>query len=173
MKKTRSDIVREECTRDAIFLFQVASLAAGENFADLFHYDDDRYDREAGTGCRFFMDAGGEFFDREKPCDGSSFERADAEDLIEAGIYTKEWRTEGVWLTREEAEDFGRKHTYRYVEGWRVYAVPANGALAAMLRENDVVEIRQGERPGAPYRFFRNGEPLYETLPDPAAEVPS
>lgn len=45
-----------------------------------------------------------------------------------------EWRTESVWLDREEAEAFGKSKSYRWPDGWRVYGVCAEGDLAKMLR---------------------------------------
>lgn len=45
-----------------------------------------------------------------------------------------EWRTESVWLSREEATEWATGHTYRFAEGWRVYAVCAEGELAQLIR---------------------------------------
>jgi hypothetical protein len=45
-----------------------------------------------------------------------------------------EWRTESVWLDREEAEKYGNARSYNYPDGWKVYGVPAEGELAKMLR---------------------------------------
>lgn len=47
-----------------------------------------------------------------------------------------EWRTERVFLTREEAEAFGTATSYRY-DKWRVYCVPCEGRLAELLNETD------------------------------------
>lgn len=44
------------------------------------------------------------------------------------------WRTSGVFLTREEGEEFGRSTDYRYAHGWRVYGVPAEGELAQLIK---------------------------------------
>lgn len=45
-----------------------------------------------------------------------------------------DWRTESVWLTRDEAEAFARRHEYRW-EKWRVYCVPCEGELAKLLNQ--------------------------------------
>ena len=45
-----------------------------------------------------------------------------------------EWTTESVWFTREEAEAWATRHAYRFAEGWRVYCLCAEGALAKLLR---------------------------------------
>ena len=49
----------------------------------------------------------------------------------EAGFI--EWTTEAVYYTRAEAEAWGAAHGYRFADGWRVYCVPAKGALARIL----------------------------------------
>lgn len=44
------------------------------------------------------------------------------------------WRTEGVWLSREEAEAFAKATEYNFPNGWRVYGTCANGELAQLLK---------------------------------------
>lgn len=44
-----------------------------------------------------------------------------------------EWRTESVWLTRDEAEAYAKRRAYRW-DRWRVYCVCCEGALASLLR---------------------------------------
>lgn len=55
------------------------------------------------------------------------------------------WHTAGVWLDRTEAEDWGREQQHNYGkinERWRVYGIPAEGKLAAMMqREDAMVEV--------------------------------
>jgi len=41
--------------------------------------------------------------------------------------------TEGVWFTRQEAEQWAQAHHYRMGK-WRVYAVGARGALKVILK---------------------------------------
>lgn len=44
-----------------------------------------------------------------------------------------QWHIESVWLTREEAEDYGRANAHNLRPLWRVYCVPAGGELARTL----------------------------------------
>lgn len=44
------------------------------------------------------------------------------------------WRTESVWLSREQGEAYGEAHAYNYRYGWRVYCLCAEGELAVLLR---------------------------------------
>ncbi|MBK8583863.1 MAG: hypothetical protein IPL86_19245 [Flavobacteriales bacterium] len=48
-------------------------------------------------------------------------------------IYT-EWRTESVFLTREEGERYAKARSYRWPK-WRVYCIPCDGELAVLLSE--------------------------------------
>jgi len=43
------------------------------------------------------------------------------------------WYTERVFLTREEAEDYGRANAHNLRPRWQVYCVPAGGELARTL----------------------------------------
>lgn len=43
------------------------------------------------------------------------------------------WETRYVFLTRQEAEEFGEAKHYNYRDGWRVYAVCAKGELREAL----------------------------------------
>jgi hypothetical protein len=45
------------------------------------------------------------------------------------------WITESVWLTRNEAEYFGKANAYNYQFGWRVYCLSACGELAEILNK--------------------------------------
>ena len=45
----------------------------------------------------------------------------------------KTWDTASVWLTREEAESHGEAFSYRHPDGWRVFGVPAMGALPTLI----------------------------------------
>ena len=48
-------------------------------------------------------------------------------------LYT-EWRTESVFLTREEGEQYAKARSYRW-DKWRVYCIPCDGELAKILKE--------------------------------------
>lgn len=56
------------------------------------------------------------------------------------------WHTDGVWAFEAEAHDFGSRHSYRW-SNWRTFGVPADGALAAVLRRypEEVVELPTGQ----------------------------
>lgn len=43
------------------------------------------------------------------------------------------WQTVGAYLTRAEANAAGKANDHRYPHGWRVYGVPAGGALASLV----------------------------------------
>lgn len=49
------------------------------------------------------------------------------------------WRTERVFLTREEARSHGKARPYEWGEendGWRIYGVPCEGLIAEILQKN-------------------------------------
>ena len=54
------------------------------------------------------------------------------------GVSYGPWRTpESVWLSRAEAEDWGRNNEHNHPAGaWRVFCTCAEGALAKMLTEH-------------------------------------
>jgi hypothetical protein len=68
-----------------------------------------------------------------------NFPALSEDDLIEQECATPCWRTETVWFTREEAEEWGKNHSYRFGDGrkgtdWQVYCVCAKGELAEVLK---------------------------------------
>jgi hypothetical protein len=56
------------------------------------------------------------------------------------------WRTETVFLTREEGEKWGKIHSYRW-KHWQVYCIPATGELATLIASAPTVPPPP---PGAP-----------------------
>lgn len=48
------------------------------------------------------------------------------------------WDTVSIFFTREEAEAYGRSRSHRYLDGWRVYCVHAEGELADLLKAHTV-----------------------------------
>lgn len=48
------------------------------------------------------------------------------------------WQTETVFYTREEAEEWGRNHHYRWPH-WQVYCVHATGELCDVLRMPETI----------------------------------
>lgn len=124
-----SERCRAEATRDVVFLFQRCRIV-------VFKIPDD-------------PDDDGEFqHDGEGICLGDTDERGcwrprhDSEyltnrQLVEMECAYEEWDTEGVWLSREEANAFGERYHYNYRDGWRVYGIPSNGLLAEAIKQHD------------------------------------
>jgi len=109
----RGDVGLAEATRDPIFLLQSRQLRWSD--ADLpigFEWDEDR---------EVVIDSDGETADENHYM------------LTSAGCVTLFWETERVFFTREEAEKWGQAHAYRW-DAWRVWCLPAQGELAALLR---------------------------------------
>lgn len=119
---------QRECTRSVIFLFQVRDLR-------LIGLPEDFSLGPEGRGPVMQV----------CDCDGKklaepiewSIERLVAEKLTFGNYDTpcvvESWRTEGVFLSREEAENFGKRTEYRYSHGFRVHGVPAEGELATLI----------------------------------------
>ncbi len=107
----RDKIAKEEMTRDPIFLLQLGRFIP----SDRFEWD---ADKEL-------------FFDASEDC------WFDDDALIDMGAGQLEWITQSVWLSREEAEDYGNRKSYDFGEkgkDWRVWCVPADGRLADFLK---------------------------------------
>lgn len=107
-----------ECTRDPIFLFQKNCpqwLAMPDGWAT----DGDSWWNEAGETA-----SEREMCDRMKDHTQGDYDAPYVQDV---------WVTERAFLTRAEGEQFGRRHHYNYPVGWRVYCVPCEGELAAIL----------------------------------------
>jgi len=124
------DPTNNECTRDPIFLLLVGAHRLHE-LPDGIDTDGESWWIEnrdlVPEWCEPFIDAGGEHIDTT-----AAFWK-EAED---AGIAYTEWRTETVFLTRKEAEEWAAACAYRW-ELWRVYCVPCEGELAGMLAAAD------------------------------------
>ena len=118
MSEARDADAHRECTRDPIFLFQRGRWI------------------ETGEPAGYVHDGEGW---REEGEDGEPEEDADYltnEQLRAMRCAKQVWETESVYLTREEGEAYGRARAYNYRDGWRVFCVCAEGALAALLREH-------------------------------------
>lgn len=62
----------------------------------------------------------------------------DGEEITDAEAVRREmgvavWQTVTVFLTREDGEEYARKRSYRYPNGWRVFCVAASGDLVHVL----------------------------------------
>lgn len=53
------------------------------------------------------------------------------------------WETDCVFLTRQEAEEYGRVRSYNYRDGWRVYSVPCSGELVKALRDGSEFDAKR------------------------------
>ncbi|MEL6896451.1 MAG: hypothetical protein AAFP90_10145 [Planctomycetota bacterium] len=130
----------QECTRDPIFLLQVGH--------DVWNCTPD------GLGCD--GDAHWVEDKSELPCwveefvvDGvieSDREFTDAArhktNVDEIPYVRTDWKTEAVFLTREEAESFGEARAYRWPH-WKVFCVPCEGDLARVLDRYELSTVLQ------------------------------
>ncbi len=121
-----------ECTRDPIFLFQVA-IPKWTQVPDGLESDGESWyvteiDDVEGWVLEF-LDEENQYIDSE-----DLFTEAAEKQENDHGwpLVYLEWRTETVFLTREEGEAHGKAHAYRWWK-WRVYCVPCDGALAKIL----------------------------------------
>lgn len=53
---------------------------------------------------------------------------------VDTPCVTETWITEGVFLDRTEAENYGKRRSYNYSDGYRAYGVCAEGDLASIIR---------------------------------------
>lgn len=54
--------------------------------------------------------------------------------------YAKVWKTEAIYLTREEARVHGEARPYAWGkedEGWQIYGVPAKGIMVELLGQHN------------------------------------
>ena len=113
----RQETAHNEATRDPIFLLQAADIVIVER--DQVEYCD-ACERLCLSLC-------------EHDCSGDDYEPISNQELIYRGIAEVYWRTEYVFLSREEGERYGKAKHYHYPDGWRVYCIPAMGDLANLL----------------------------------------
>jgi len=127
------DPKNNEGTRDPIFLLQVArrqwtQIPDGmESDSESMYVDDST---EPPDWIKPFIDSDGNLIESE------DFWRVAENTDNDHGwpmVYV-EWRTESVFLTRDEGERFARATEHRY-DKWRVYCLPCDGQLAQVLRD--------------------------------------
>jgi len=128
--KTRSEISKEECTCNPIFLFQKGIVRIYPDMPI-------NYNSELE-----------EIFD----LNGNPLSD---DEILDNGFGYIEWMTEHVWATREEAEEWGRTHAYRYRASdgkdgrqgneWQVFCVPCNGVLSKALLTHDIKSKTKGD----------------------------
>jgi len=93
--------------------------AATKNCVWLFQIKDSRCNKEHGCVCGAEYDEEGELKEGE-----------------ECRCFVEFWRTEAVFLTRQEAKSHGRSRPYAWGEenkGWRIYGVQCIGLMAEIL----------------------------------------
>jgi hypothetical protein len=117
--KTRAEIANEEATRDPIFLFQRANVIIT-----------DRSNIEYCGDCKTIVQPG-----HKCPDDGFVEDAITTKELIEMEAACIAWDTELVFATREEGEAYGKRRHYNYINGWRVFCVPAEGTLKSILAD--------------------------------------
>lgn len=124
-----------DCTRDPIYLLQTrewvfTGLPRWLEFEDSFFIRKkcaDELPAEAAS-----------LFDADGVCnsDGSLMRLLmETDNRHGVPFVLEKWRTESVWLTRDEAEDWAKRHEYRWPSGWRVYCVCSEGKLAKLLKD--------------------------------------
>lgn len=119
----RNKAAYDECTRDPIFLFQRRAWNLTSEPAGYEYVEDHGWVPEGVV-----TDA------HDEGCDELP-EALSWQQLSELGCAVEEWHTEKVFLSRTEGEDHGKARAYNYLDGWRVYCVPAHGQLAKLLRD--------------------------------------
>lgn len=128
-----------DCTRDPIYLLQIANrqwtqIPDGLETDGESWYVSDKSDLE--DWILPFIE-----WDKDDPeCGYLSMSEEiykEAEDMTNDHgwplVYT-EWRTESVFLTRGEGEEYAKARSYRW-DKWRVYCVCCEGTLAKILNE--------------------------------------
>ena len=118
--KLRSTMEREECTRDPIFIFEVAR----------YHYF---HDKIADTDLVFNEDC---FEDPETK------DVITDDELVSRELAARYWAAETVFYTREEGETYGMRRKYKFGEpgkGWRVWCVCAEGQLGQILNTHEKI----------------------------------
>lgn len=118
---------RERCeaesTRDVVFLFQWRKLFWSGVFPDGWSPDCDGHLAPD-------EDNHDDAYKSMLQCFNEDLQAGDYDTPVVFG----EWVTEGVYLSREEAEKHGNARHYNYPDGWRAYGIPSNGELAQLIK---------------------------------------
>ena len=112
----RDAIANQEATRDPIFLFQRRVINVIKE-PDGYTTDGESWWKDEDDGEEDISD------------------KIDNKWLLRHECAIEYWHTESVYLTREEAEEYGRQRYYNYPDGWRVFCVCAEGELAKVLKK--------------------------------------
>lgn len=128
--KTRDQMAFSECTRDPIFLFQTADIVFLHD-----KMEDNGFEYDGDAECIVNKNAAPVMADGYE-----TFPTVTDEELIDHECAIRKWRTEFVFYSREEGEQYGHRRKYKYGSegtGWRVYCVCAEGELARVLDAHD------------------------------------
>lgn len=141
MKRDIEKIRRDEVTRDPIFLLQSRDIVFS-NREDYMSADGD-YESGYWIHCLTNRDKEAEqkYFEGDADLDGTFPEPPtyflDLEGVLERGDAQEIWKTESIWLTREEATVWAEEHEYRFRMDWRVFCLCAEGQLTKLLHVAD------------------------------------
>lgn len=124
----------QECTRDPIFLLEVGKRQWTEIPDGCEQEDGSIYVVDRTRAPDWLV----EFADEDGCVSGEEFWEVAESTEGDNGwpfVYVV-WRTERVFFTRKEAEEYGARRRYRW-DKWRVFCVPAEGRLRAILDRED------------------------------------
>lgn len=127
-------VIDSEGTASPIFLFQTRVLIWTGDLPDEFGFD--------GEECSFYETREPINDDEREECEDMGWGEKYQEEVPLRDVWLghgddvahETWHTERVFLTREEGTAWAAARTYRWPDGWRVYCVPAEGALAEGLK---------------------------------------
>lgn len=139
---TRDKSALDEATASPIFLFQrrrwiITGVPYGYDFFDdgiVAAVDDDG---------KPLMTESGDYAETLTSEELSKHSYGDWD--VECAIET--WETDRVFLTRQEAEEYGKSRAYNYRDGWRVYSVNCVGELAQALRDGSEFDAKRVDNP--------------------------
>ncbi len=138
---TRDKSALDECTAAPIFLFQRRQWIY-TGVPDGYEYIFDHGVVQLDDDDKPVRDEHGEY---KVMTDDELSEMIHGEFDLPCAIET--WETERVFLTRQEAEEYGNSRSYNYRKGWRVYAVPCAGELAKALRDGSEFDAKRVDNP--------------------------
>lgn len=107
----------------------------------------------------------------EMGCQCGSFDE-DGEELKGCTCAIISWRTENVFLTKEEALNHGKSRPYAWGEknkGWRIYGVMCIGLMAEILGKHTEEFEDKVERickPSSPYHYKQTIQEIWDSTSD-------
>lgn len=118
-----------EATRDVVFLLQARRWI----FTGIPRTLDGEYGHD-GEGMLLGDTKNGFWEPRENAEYLTGKQLAEMEDAEGVPCAIETWKTERVFLSREEGTRYGERRSYNYSDGWRVYGVPSEGELPKIIR---------------------------------------